>query len=77
MSDAFRPEEFFPRDLFERITLFDNQTREVSATKRADGKHVVKVTVASTKFYGDAKGEEKETGGHGKLRAAGGCRRTP
>jgi ABC-2 type transport system permease protein len=46
-------------DLFERIILFDNQTRTVTSTKRADGKYVVKVTVASTKLRGDDKGEEK------------------
>ena len=46
-------------DLFERIILFDNQAREVTATKRSDGKYVVKVTVASTKFVADDKGEEK------------------
>ncbi|HEX8616430.1 MAG TPA: M1 family aminopeptidase, partial [Thermoanaerobaculia bacterium] len=46
-------------DLFERITLYDNQTRTVTSTKRADGKYVVKVTVASTKLRGDEKGEEK------------------
>jgi ABC-2 type transport system permease protein len=46
-------------DLFERIILFDNQTRSVTATKRADGKYVVKLTVASTKLRSDAKGEEK------------------
>ena len=46
-------------DLFERITLYDLQTREATATKRADGKYVVKLTVASTKLRGDAKGEEK------------------
>jgi len=46
-------------DLFERITLFDNNTRTVTSTKRADGKYVVKVTVASTKLRGDDKGEEK------------------
>jgi ABC-2 type transport system permease protein len=46
-------------DLFERIVLFDNQAREVSSTKRADGKYVVKMTVASTKLQSDAKGEEK------------------
>lgn len=46
-------------DLFERIVLFDNQAREVSSTKRADGKYVVKMTVTSTKLQSDAKGEEK------------------
>ncbi len=46
-------------DLFERITLFDNKTNSVEATKRADGKYVVKLTVASTKLRADAQGEEK------------------
>ena len=49
----------FITDLFERIVLFDNQAREVSATKRADGKYVVKMTVASMKLQSDEKGEEK------------------
>ncbi|MDP9193755.1 MAG: hypothetical protein M3P06_18840 [Acidobacteriota bacterium] len=46
-------------DLFERITLFDNKTNSVTSTKRADGKYVVKITVASTKLRADEKGEEK------------------
>jgi ABC-2 type transport system permease protein len=46
-------------DLFERIILFDNQTRTAEATKRADGKWVVKMTVSSAKLSSDAKGEEK------------------
>jgi len=47
-------------DLFERIVLFDNQARTVSATKRPDGKYTVKMTVTSKKFRADSKGEEKE-----------------
>jgi aminopeptidase N len=46
-------------DLFERIILFDNKATEVSSTKRADGRHVVKITVTSKKLQADAKGEEK------------------
>jgi ABC-2 type transport system permease protein len=46
-------------DLFERIILFDLAAKEVSTTRRADGKYVVKMTVASTKLQSDAKGEEK------------------
>jgi ABC-2 type transport system permease protein len=46
-------------DLFERITLFDNQARSATATKRTDGKYVVKLTVTSAKLRSDAKGEEK------------------
>jgi ABC-2 type transport system permease protein len=48
-------------DMFERITLYDLQTKEVTSTKRSDGKYVVKLTVESKKLYGDAKGEEKPT----------------
>jgi ABC-2 type transport system permease protein len=47
-------------DLFERIVLFDNRTKEATATKRADGKWVVKMTVEAKKLRSDAKGEEKE-----------------
>jgi ABC-2 type transport system permease protein len=46
-------------DLFERITLFDNQARTATMQKRADGKYVVKLTVTSSKLRGDDKGEEK------------------
>ena len=46
-------------DLFERIVLYDLKTSEASATRRADGKYVVKFTVASTKLRSDGKGEEK------------------
>ena len=46
-------------DLFERITLFDLQTKDATVTKRADGKYVVKMTVTAAKLRGDAKGEEK------------------
>jgi ABC-type transport system involved in multi-copper enzyme maturation permease subunit len=46
-------------DLFERITLYDLQTRAATATKRPDGKYTVKLTVATMKLRGDDKGEEK------------------
>jgi len=58
-AEAPAEAQTFITDLFERIVLFDNQAREVSATKRADGKWVVKMTVLSTKLQSDAKGEEK------------------
>jgi len=45
-------------DLFETITLFDNKTTEATATKRADGKYVVKVTVESKKFRASDRGAE-------------------
>ncbi|HYH09571.1 MAG TPA: M1 family aminopeptidase [Thermoanaerobaculia bacterium] len=46
-------------DLFERIVLYDLQAREVSATKRPDGKYAVKIRVTTAKLRGDAQGEEK------------------
>jgi ABC-2 type transport system permease protein len=44
-------------DLFERITVYDNQTREATVSKRADGKYVVKLTVSSQKLRSDGAGE--------------------
>lgn len=46
-------------DLFERIVLYDLQTRTVSSKKRADGKYVVTLEVSSSKLRDDGKGEEK------------------
>jgi hypothetical protein len=46
-------------DLFDRIVLFDNEATDVKATKRADGKYTVTMTVSSKKLRSDAKGEEK------------------
>jgi aminopeptidase N len=55
------PAEYQPviTDLFETITLFDNSTKEASATKRPDGSYTVTLTVEAKKLRGDAKGEEK------------------
>ncbi len=47
-------------DLFERIVLYDLQTKEASVTKRADGKYVVKITVAASKFESDDKGKDEK-----------------
>jgi ABC-type transport system involved in multi-copper enzyme maturation permease subunit len=47
-------------DLFERITLYDNRTTDVTSTQRPDGKYTVTLKVASTKLRSDARGEEKE-----------------
>jgi ABC-2 type transport system permease protein len=57
-AEAKPEQQEFITDLFERIVLFDNQARTVTSTKRADGKYVVKVTVASTKLRSDEKGKE-------------------
>ncbi len=47
-------------DLFERITLYDVKTTEATATRRADGRWDVAVTVVARKLYADGQGEETE-----------------
>ncbi|MEG0819450.1 MAG: M1 family aminopeptidase, partial [Brevundimonas sp.] len=47
-------------DLFEKITLYDVAAKSVTATKRADGKWDVALTVEARKLYADGKGEETE-----------------
>jgi aminopeptidase N len=47
-------------DLFEKITLYDVKATAVSATKRADGKWAVHLSVEAAKLYADGKGKEKE-----------------
>lgn len=47
-------------DLFEKITLYDIQTRAVSVKKRADGRYDVTLTVQARKLYADGKGKETE-----------------
>ncbi len=45
-------------DLFEKITLYDVKTTAASATKRADGRWDVSLTVDARKLYADGQGEE-------------------
>lgn len=45
-------------DLFEKITLYDVKTTGATATRRADGRWDVTVTVDARKLYADGKGEE-------------------
>ena len=47
-------------DLFERITLYDVKTTATTATKRADGRWDVVVTVEARKLYADGQGVETE-----------------
>ncbi len=47
-------------DLFEKITLYDIQTRTVGVKKRADGRFDVTLTVQARKRYADGKGKETE-----------------
>jgi ABC-2 type transport system permease protein len=66
-----RPEEQeLITDLFERIILYDNQTREATVTRRADGKYVVKLTVSSVKLRSDGLGEPKPVPNNGLIRIA-------
>lgn len=45
-------------DLFEKITIYDLKAKAATATKRADGKWVTRITVEAGKFYADGKGVE-------------------
>lgn len=47
-------------DLFEKITLYDVKTTGATATRRADGRWDVTVTVDARKLYADGKGEETD-----------------
>lgn len=46
-------------DLFENITLYDLKARSATATRRADGRWDVVITVDARKLYADGKGVEK------------------
>ncbi|WP_421739774.1 M1 family aminopeptidase [Caulobacter sp.] len=45
-------------DLFEKITLYDIQTKAATTKKRADGRYDVTLTVEAKKMYADGKGKE-------------------
>jgi ABC-2 type transport system permease protein len=45
-------------DLFETITLYDNKATGATATRTADGKYRVTITVESKKFRADGMGNE-------------------
>jgi aminopeptidase N len=47
-------------DLFQKITLYDIQTRSVAVKKRTDGRFDVTLTVKARKLYADGKGKETE-----------------
>ncbi|MES2862329.1 MAG: M1 family aminopeptidase [Pseudomonadota bacterium] len=47
-------------DLFERITLYDVKTTGTTATRRADGRWDVTLTVEARKLYADGQGVETE-----------------
>jgi aminopeptidase N len=47
-------------DLFETITLWDHKTEEAMATRRADGKYLVTLTVHARMLRADSLGTETE-----------------
>lgn len=47
-------------DLFERITLYDVAVRQAQATRRADGRYDVTLSVEAHKLYADGQGKESE-----------------
>ncbi len=47
-------------DLFQKITLYDIQTRSVAVKKRPDGRFDVTLTVQARKLYADGEGKETE-----------------
>ena len=47
-------------DLFEKITLYDVKTTGATATRRADGRWDVTLTVEARKLHADGQGEETE-----------------
>ena len=47
-------------DLFERITLYDLETKTATVTKRPDGKYAVRFDVTAMKLRSDEEGEEKQ-----------------
>jgi len=49
-------------DLFETITLYENQAQEATYTQREDGKYVVRLAFESHKYRADGAGEETEIG---------------
>jgi ABC-type transport system involved in multi-copper enzyme maturation permease subunit len=53
-------QEHLLEDLFETITLYENQAREATVEERPDGTHVVRLTVESRKYRADGFGEETE-----------------
>ncbi|MGH9868979.1 MAG: ABC transporter permease/M1 family aminopeptidase [Candidatus Polarisedimenticolia bacterium] len=46
-------------DLFRNITLYENQARDATWSRRDDGKYVVRLDVESSKFRADGNGAEK------------------
>lgn len=47
-------------DLFARVSIYDLRTTATTATRRADGRWDVAITIEAKKLYADGKGEETE-----------------
>lgn len=63
--EEIRPEvppgsEHLVEDLFETITMFDNQVASATSTEREDGTFIVRVELEARKLRGDGAGSERE-----------------
>ncbi|WP_051292885.1 ABC transporter permease/M1 family aminopeptidase [Olivibacter sitiensis] len=50
--------KYIIKDMFEDITLYENYVKDLSYTKRQDGKYVVNMTLGSQKFKADSLGKQ-------------------
>jgi hypothetical protein len=50
--------QYLVGDLFERITLYENQVRSVQARRMDDGKYQVELSLTCKKFYADSVGNQ-------------------
>lgn len=50
--------QYFIKDAFETITIYENYVKDLSTEKIADGKYKVKLTVGSAKFRSDSVGKQ-------------------
>ena len=53
-------QKYLIEDLFETITLYENQATEATYTQREDGRYVVRLTVEARKYRADGAGAETE-----------------
>lgn len=65
LTQATPPElQYFIKDSFEKITLYDNKATSATVKKQPNGKYLVSVTVQGGKKYADGNGVETDTPMH-------------
>ena len=52
--------QYLVRDMFERITIYENYVSDLSTKTLADGSHQVTLTVGSAKFHSDSLGKKTQ-----------------